>query len=298
MSAPRSLTVPGRRERRTGKEAEPSASVKKSRHSSQVILGLSSPNVASASSTPSRQVPRAPSSSLSENDFTIITDDQMWSYQSNCLNALAGIRNAQMARFQAMSHEICEKTANLELSGKRIKEYEIELEQQRGELQSLRSGRSTAMMEVDRLKQDLMNASRNRDEEYQANNKQIRVEMARQFRYGWVQGQQLPEHRFVGDPDDYDDELEFDPAGYELFQGMHPNDRPPTDYIPHRRTPQAAFYGPAPSESVGIDVAPNASSIANTEPVLGFTGFTSPAGFSTCIGPTSGAVSNPLDNAP
>ncbi|CAL2274046.1 unnamed protein product [Prunus armeniaca] len=46
--------------------------------------------------------------------------------------------------------------------------------------------------------------------------------MARQFRYDWVQGQQHPEHRFVGDPDDYDNELGFDPTRYELFQGMYP----------------------------------------------------------------------------
>lgn len=118
--------------------------------------------------------------------------------------------------------------------------------------------------------------------------------MARQFRYGWVQGQQLPEHRFVGDLDDYDDELGFDPAGYELFQGMHPDDCLPTNYLPYRRTPPTAFHGPAPSGSVGTIVpnaAPNiASSIARTRHVLGFTGFTSPAVFSACARPTSEAV--------
>lgn len=101
-------------------------------------------------------------------------------------------------------------------------------------------------------------------------------------------------------PDDYDDELEFDLAGYELFQGMHPDDRPLTGYIPHRRTPPAAFHRPTPSGSVGT-VVPSAnvvSSIASTGPVLGFTGFTSPAGFSTCAGPTSKAVLDPFDDAP
>ncbi|KAI5317944.1 hypothetical protein L3X38_037651 [Prunus dulcis] len=98
-------------------------------------------------------------------------------------------------------------------------------------------------MEVGRLKQELVDGARNRDEEYQANTKQIRFEMARQFQYGWVQGQQPSEHRFVAGPDDYDDELEFDPAGYELFQGMHRDDRPPTGYIPHRRIPLAALHG-------------------------------------------------------
>ncbi|CAL8992345.1 unnamed protein product [Prunus brigantina] len=190
---------------------------------------------------------------------------------------MAGIRNAQMARFQVMSREICEKTANLELSGKRIKECETELEQQRGELRTLKSGRSTVLMEVDRLKKELVEAARNKDEEYQANTKQIRIELARQFRYGWVQGQLLLEHRFVVGPDDYDDELGFDPAGYELFEGMH------------RWTPPAAFYGPAPSGSIGTIVPSSnvGSSIASTGPVLGFTGFTSSAGFSTCAGPTS-----------
>ncbi|KAI5327839.1 hypothetical protein L3X38_027235 [Prunus dulcis] len=72
-------------------------------------------------------------------------------------------------------------------------------------------------MEVDRLKQELVDAARNRDEEYQANTKHIRVEMARQFRYCWVQGQQPSKYRFVAGPDDNDDELEFDPTGYELF---------------------------------------------------------------------------------
>ncbi|CAL2230942.1 unnamed protein product [Prunus armeniaca] len=52
MSVPRSLSVSGRRERRPGKEPEPSVSAKKSCHASQVVLGLGSPNV-SASSTPS-----------------------------------------------------------------------------------------------------------------------------------------------------------------------------------------------------------------------------------------------------
>ncbi|KAI5318460.1 hypothetical protein L3X38_038168 [Prunus dulcis] len=59
-----------------------------------------------------------------------MTDEQMWGYQSQCLNAMVGIHNGQMARFQAMSCEIYEKTATLELSGKRIKECETELEQQ------------------------------------------------------------------------------------------------------------------------------------------------------------------------
>ncbi|CAL8150909.1 unnamed protein product [Prunus armeniaca] len=40
-----------------------------------------------------------------------------------------------------------------------------------------------------------------------------------------------------------------------------------------------------------------ASSIVSTGPVLGFTGFTSPVGFSTCAGPTSEAVPNPFDDA-
>ncbi|CAL8112825.1 unnamed protein product [Prunus armeniaca] len=85
MSAPRSLSVLGFREKRSGKELEPSWFAKKSRHASQVVLGLGSPNV-SASSTPSRlqQVPRAPTpaSSLGKNDFTTMTDEQMWGYQS------------------------------------------------------------------------------------------------------------------------------------------------------------------------------------------------------------------------
>ncbi|KAI5344205.1 hypothetical protein L3X38_012082 [Prunus dulcis] len=106
--------------------------------------------------------------------------------------------------------------------------------------------------------------------EYQANTKQIKVEMARQFRYSWVQGQQLLEYRFVRDLDDYDDELGFDPVGYELFQ-------------------------------VGTDVlgaAPNvASSIGSPRPVLGYTGFTSLVGFSTCAGPTLEAVPDLFDDA-
>ncbi|CAL2253863.1 unnamed protein product [Prunus armeniaca] len=40
-----------------------------------------------------------------------------------------------------------------------------------------------------------------------------------------------------------------------------------------------------------------ASSIVSTGPVLGFTGFTSPVGFSTCAGPTSEAVPDPFDDA-
>ncbi|KAI5318284.1 hypothetical protein L3X38_037992 [Prunus dulcis] len=70
-----------------------------------------------------------------------------------------------------MSDEICEKMATLKLSGKHIKESKTELEQQRGELLNLRSGQSTVLMEVDRLKQELVDASHNRDEEYQANKK-------------------------------------------------------------------------------------------------------------------------------
>ncbi|KAI5327948.1 hypothetical protein L3X38_027344 [Prunus dulcis] len=46
--------------------------------------------------------------------------------------------------------------------------------------------------------------------------------MARQFRYDWVQGQQPSKHRFVAGPDDYDDELEFGPAGYGLLQVLTP----------------------------------------------------------------------------
>lgn len=185
MSVPRSLSVLGCREMRLGKEPEPSGSVKKSRYASQVVLGLGSPNV-SASSTSFRpqQVPLVPTyaSSLGENDFRTMTDEQMWGCQSQCLNAvrlgfvlmsfncpvcpvivaclmltfyfsqMVGIRNAQMVRFQAMSREICEKTATLELRRNCIKECETELEQQQDELRNLRSGQSTVRIEVDRLK--------------------------------------------------------------------------------------------------------------------------------------------------
>ncbi|KAI5349294.1 hypothetical protein L3X38_002181 [Prunus dulcis] len=166
-----------------------------------------------------------------------------------------------------MSLEICEKTATLELSEKRIKECETELEQQRGELRNLISSQST-----------------------------IRVEVAKKFRYGWVQSQQQPEHWFLAGPDDYDNELESDPDGYELFLGMHPDDSPPTGYIPHHRTTLAAFH---PSKSVGtvVSSANVTSSIPSTWPVLVFTGFTSSAGFSTCVGPTSETILDPLDDA-
>ncbi|CAL9012808.1 unnamed protein product [Prunus brigantina] len=112
--------------------------------------------------------------------------------------------------------------------------------------------------------------------------------------------QQLPEHRFVADPDDYDDEWEFDPVGYELFQGMHLDDCPPTSYIPHHRIPPAAFHGPTPSRSVGTVVPSSnvAPSVASTGPVLRFTGFTAPAGFFTCAGLTSEAISDPFDDVP
>ncbi|CAL2271070.1 unnamed protein product [Prunus armeniaca] len=81
---------------------------------------------------------------------------------------------------------------------------------------------------------------------------------------------------------------------------MHLDDRPPTGYIPHHRIPPAAFHGPTPSGLVGTIVhsANVASSIASTGPVLRFTGFTSPAGFSTCAGPTSKAIPDPFDDAP
>ncbi|KAI5317352.1 hypothetical protein L3X38_037059 [Prunus dulcis] len=81
------------------------------------------------------------------------------------------MRLRSLNRSKAISLEICEKTATLELSGKRIKECETELKQERGELQNMRSGHSTVLMEVDRLKQELVDAARNRDEEYQANTK-------------------------------------------------------------------------------------------------------------------------------
>ncbi|KAI5352797.1 hypothetical protein L3X38_005689 [Prunus dulcis] len=66
------------------------------------------------------------------------------------------------------------------------------------------------------------------------------------------------------------------------------------------KTPPAAFHGPTPSGSVGTVVhnANVASSIASTRPILGFTGFTLPAGFFTCAGPTSEVVPDPFDDAP
>ncbi|CAL8115769.1 unnamed protein product [Prunus armeniaca] len=93
MSAPRSLSISGCRGRRLRKEIEPSGSAKKSRHALYVVLGLSSPNAASSSSTPShrpQQVPHVPTpaSSLGENDFMAMTDEQMWGYQSHCLSVL------------------------------------------------------------------------------------------------------------------------------------------------------------------------------------------------------------------
>lgn len=84
---------------------------------------------------------------------------------------------------------------------------------------------------------------------------------------------------------------------------MHLDDHPPTDYLPNYRTPPTAFHGSmtAPFGSVGNDVlgaAPNvASSIASPRPILGFTGFTSPVGFSTCAGPILEAVPDPFDDA-
>ncbi|CAL9015252.1 unnamed protein product [Prunus brigantina] len=55
----------------------------------------------------------------------------------------------------------------------------------------------------------------------------------------------------------------------------------------------------APFWSVGIIVPSSnvGSSIANTGPVLGFTGFTSSAGFSTCAEPTLEVVPDPFDDA-
>ncbi|CAL8167969.1 unnamed protein product [Prunus armeniaca] len=91
--------------------------------------------------------------------------------KSRHASQMVGIRNTQMTRFQAVSREICEKMGTLELSGNRIKECETELEQQRDELRNLRSSQSTVRMKVERLKQELVDAARNRDKEYQANTK-------------------------------------------------------------------------------------------------------------------------------
>ncbi|KAI5324489.1 hypothetical protein L3X38_033562 [Prunus dulcis] len=74
MSVPSSLSLPGLRERRLGTEP-----MKKSRHAPQVIVGLNSPNVRSASSTPSRWHPQQdhiphvhpPTNSGGENDFEV-----------------------------------------------------------------------------------------------------------------------------------------------------------------------------------------------------------------------------------
>ncbi|VVA31156.1 PREDICTED: uncharacterized protein [Prunus dulcis] len=75
MSAPRSISVPGHREMRSGKK--PEQSVKKYHHAPQVVLGLNSPNAGFTLSTPSRRhtqqdpIPRVPplASSGGENDF-------------------------------------------------------------------------------------------------------------------------------------------------------------------------------------------------------------------------------------
>ncbi|CAL2260447.1 unnamed protein product [Prunus armeniaca] len=75
MSVPRSLSVPSSKEWRSGKE--PEQSWKKSHHTPQVVLGLNSPNIRFASSTPSRlhphqdHIPRVPppTSLGGENDF-------------------------------------------------------------------------------------------------------------------------------------------------------------------------------------------------------------------------------------
>lgn len=63
-----------------------------------------------------------------------------------------------------------------------------------------------------------MYASRDRDMEYQTNNKPIWVEMARQFKYCWVKSQSLFEHQFMGDPNDYNDELGLDPIDLNYFR--------------------------------------------------------------------------------
>ncbi|CAL2271071.1 unnamed protein product [Prunus armeniaca] len=94
----------------------------------------------------------------------------VWAHPMYLLR-MVGIRNTQMTRFQAVSRQICEKMGTLELSGNRIKECETELEQQRDELRNLRSSQSTVRMKVERLKQELVDAARNRDKEYQANTK-------------------------------------------------------------------------------------------------------------------------------
>ncbi|KAH0996265.1 hypothetical protein GBA52_020129 [Prunus armeniaca] len=94
----------------------------------------------------------------------------------------------------------------------------------------LENDQDTSLSKVDHLKKKLENSSCNRDLEFQTNSKQIKVEAARQFEYGWVQGQQLLEHRFMVGPDDYDDELGFELADYELFEAMQPDDRPLTNY--------------------------------------------------------------------
>ncbi|KAI5318350.1 hypothetical protein L3X38_038058 [Prunus dulcis] len=190
-----------------------------------------------------------------------------------------------------MINEISEKTATLELSEKRIKKCETELEQQRGELQNLRSGQSTVLMEVDRLKQELVDAAHNRDKKYQANTKQIRVEMARQL-----------------------DMVEFKvnsslitglggggwmtmTMSWDLIQLATNYSRVCTLMIVLRRITspiagprQQLFMSQPLSGLVGIvalNAARNVAYSIATGPVLGFTGFTSPTGFSTCAGPSS-----------
>ncbi|KAM1881388.1 hypothetical protein ACFX13_003005 [Malus domestica] len=53
--------------------------------------------------------------------------------------------------------------------------------------------------------------------------------MASSFRFGWVQSQQRPEHRFVNDPDVYDRHMGIELGGYEWYEGMDPKDRRPLD---------------------------------------------------------------------
>ncbi|TQD89488.1 hypothetical protein C1H46_024954 [Malus baccata] len=91
------------------------------------------------------------------------------------------------------------------------------------------------------------------------NMQQIRKEMASSFRFGWVQSQQRPEHRFVDDPDAYDRHMGIEPGRYEWYEGMDPKDRKPSD--------QPASSDPIPGSRFVTTSGPISS--------LGFGGFQS-----------------------
>ncbi|CAB4299750.1 unnamed protein product [Prunus armeniaca] len=135
--------------------------------------------------------------------------------------------------------------------GQRLKAREAASVKEKGEISRLSDKIDVlslecknTLLEMDQLKNDVGRVGKEKKDQYDACCAQIFKESAKQFRFGWVQGQQPAHHRVVADPDAYEGEMGVGVADYKFIFGMIPTDIPTSGSAKHHAPPDSGDVVP------------------------------------------------------